>query len=457
MPSLSPEREQIPPSSSALSADPRWHLATRIVKSKSFVKSPFLTNFLLYVCDRELRGFGAEITEYQIGVRAFRRPADYNPGTDNVVRNYARLLRKRLEEYFLNEGRDEPIHIQIPLGGYVPVFLPFPADADPKPELAEYTDAPPLSPQPVDTGNLQLQAVPQPTFWKSWGRAIACSALSMAVVLLAVTIIPSLVRARTLAHASPDLDHIFWTEVFRPDRDTLIVPADSGLGILENLSHHSVHLEDYITGTYLPQSMAQKNVDLRSLKDVRTQQYTSVVDINVVVALSHLPERIPARFAIHYARDVRIDELKHSNAILLGSVHTNPWAELFQNRQNFVLEYETATDDSYVTNRHPLPPEARTYRNAWAEESRRTYAVLAFEPGMDGQGHVILIAGLTMAGTQAAADLLLNKNRLEPILRKALKPDHTIAPFEVLLETNSLGGDAPESHIVAERYGTIED
>src|SRR5882757_3626348 len=102
--------------------DERWLLAQRIVASKSFAKSSFLTNFLLYICDRELRGRVDEITEYQIGVQAFGRPVDYNPGDDNIVRNYARLLRKRLEEYFKTGSKDEPIRISIPLGHYVPVF-----------------------------------------------------------------------------------------------------------------------------------------------------------------------------------------------------------------------------------------------------------------------------------------------------------------------------------------------
>src|SRR5580698_2770593 len=102
--------------------DARWLLVQRIVASKSFAKSYFLTSFLLYVSDRELHGKADEITEYQIGVRAFGRPESYNPGVDNIVRNYARILRKRLEEYFEEEGKDESIRITIPRGGYVPVF-----------------------------------------------------------------------------------------------------------------------------------------------------------------------------------------------------------------------------------------------------------------------------------------------------------------------------------------------
>jgi hypothetical protein len=106
----------------SLPDDPRWQLARRIAASRSFEKSSFLINFLLYVCEQELRGRGHELNEHQIGVKALGRPATYNPGDDNIVRNYARLLRKRLEEYFKTEGKDELLRVDIPRGHYVPVF-----------------------------------------------------------------------------------------------------------------------------------------------------------------------------------------------------------------------------------------------------------------------------------------------------------------------------------------------
>jgi hypothetical protein len=168
-----------------------------------------------------------------------------------------------------------------------------------------------------------------------------------------------------------------------------------------------------------------------------------------------LPELVPDRFAIRYARDLRIEDLKHSNAILIGSQHTNPWAELFQDNLNFVLQYQLEVDDSLILNRHPLPGESVDYKNLWDEESHRTYAVLAFVPSLDGVGHVILLEGLNMAGTQAAADFLLDEQSIDPILRKARLSDGTFQPFELLLETRSIDADSPKAHVIAERYGSL--
>jgi hypothetical protein len=91
--------------------------------------------------------------------------------------------------------------------------------------------------------------------------------------------------------------------------------------------------------------------------------------------------------------------------------------------------------------------------NAWADDSHQTYAVLAYLPSLDGMGHVVIVEGLNMAGTQAAGDFLLNDRTISPILKKATQADGTLQPFELLLEANSIGANAPEARVIAERYG----
>src|ERR1700757_675603 len=131
-----------------LNADPRWQLAQRIVASRSFAKSALLSRFLLYVCEREITGRTHEISEHQIGVRVFGRRPGYSPGEDNIVRNYARQLRQRLQQYFQEEGKHEELRLNIPRGKYVPIFSShrFP-DWLPAPE--QESDYEPLETVPV--------------------------------------------------------------------------------------------------------------------------------------------------------------------------------------------------------------------------------------------------------------------------------------------------------------------
>ena len=440
------------PPSPLVAVDPRRQLVERIIASAHFSRSAFLTNFLLYVCDRELRGKVKEISEYQIGVHALGRSENYNPATDNIVRTYARMLRKRLDEYFEAEGRDEPLRVSIPLGGYVPVF-----------HAREETGLQPLVseaiqdflgiPDSSDTSTGQLPVLLPPTIptQRPPRLLVKRSLLGLAAV---AALALSAFGMHSYKEAQPNLSLQLWNQIFSPARQTLVVPADSSLGILENLTGHPVSLADYVTGTYLAAPRSVAGIDARNWQDLRTQRYTSAVDLNIAVSLSHLPEFSPDRAAIRYSRDLSLDDLKHDNAILLGSIHTNPWIELFQNQLNFSLEYHPEVDDSSVINRHPLRGERPVYKNAWADSSHRTYAVLAFIPSLDRSGNAVLVEGLTMAGTQAAADLLLNQSALNPILRKAQREDGSIRPFELLLEATSIGANAPAAQIIAERYGS---
>jgi len=80
--------------------------------------------------------------------------------------------------------------------------------------------------------------------------------------------------------------------------------------------------------------------------------------------------------------------------------------ELFQKNLNFAFEYQPHPNSSRILNRHPLPGEPAEYENDAAAPSHRTYAVIALVPNLSNTGWVLIIEGLTLAGTQAAVETL---------------------------------------------------
>jgi hypothetical protein len=53
-------------------------------------------------------------------------------------------------------------------------------------------------------------------------------------------------------------------------------------------------------------------------------------------------------------------------------------------------------------------------------------ALIAFLPNLDGSGHLLLLQGLDVAGTQAAAETLFHPAAIAPILRQATRPDGSL-------------------------------
>jgi hypothetical protein len=437
-----------------LEDDHRWQLVQRIVASRRFKRAPLLSRFLMHVCAETLQGRQHEITEYQIGVQVFVRPRNYRTVEDNIVRNYARQLRGRLADYSADEGQNEPFRVEIPLGGYVPVFAAQHGHYRTDEILHEIHPLPEPTIEArskvhafVESSAETHEAHPQRRTIRPSRPTRIALLLVYSIVLVGVTAAVSL-HIQTIQGAMQPVS-VLWASLFRSPLNTFVVPADCGFNILEDLSRKQVTLGSYLKGDYL--ALPLPAMDEHSRADLRTQEFTSFVDLQVVSAISRLPEVDPQRLFVRFPRDLRMDDLKTGNAILIGSIGSNPWAELAQRNLNFRIVYRSGTQQAWVENTNPRPGEANHYESLWNEPAHPTYAVIAYQPNLAGTGHILLIQGLDVAGTQAAADALLRGNVLVPVLRAATLPNGDLRPFEVLLQSTSIESNAATAQVVAFR------
>src|SRR3954466_7538701 len=94
----------------------------RILASATFRQVDRLKRFLRFVALEALQGRGDQLKEYVIGVQVFDKNASFDPRADPIVRVQARRLRARLERYYHEEGSTDAVVIELPKGGYAPVF-----------------------------------------------------------------------------------------------------------------------------------------------------------------------------------------------------------------------------------------------------------------------------------------------------------------------------------------------
>lgn len=94
----------------------------RVLASHTFQQADRLRRFARFIVQEALEGRGTELKEYVIGVQVFGREASFDPRTDPIVRVQARRLRARLDRYYHEEGRGDDVVIELPKGGYAPVF-----------------------------------------------------------------------------------------------------------------------------------------------------------------------------------------------------------------------------------------------------------------------------------------------------------------------------------------------
>lgn len=94
----------------------------RVTGSAAFRSSPQLVAFLRYIVETTLKGEADRIKAATIGTDAFGRPSGFDSQRDPIVRVEAQRLRRALTVYYEAAGADDSILIEVPRGGYVPVF-----------------------------------------------------------------------------------------------------------------------------------------------------------------------------------------------------------------------------------------------------------------------------------------------------------------------------------------------
>src|SRR5215211_2342945 len=95
---------------------------SRILASKTFSQVERLKRFVSFIVGETVAGRGGDLKEYVIGVQVFGKEPSFDPRTDPIVRVQARRLRTRLARYYRDEGNSDELIVDLPKGGYAPVF-----------------------------------------------------------------------------------------------------------------------------------------------------------------------------------------------------------------------------------------------------------------------------------------------------------------------------------------------
>ena len=108
----------------------------RLLGSADFAQSERMQAFLRFVVEETLAGRAEQLKEYTIATEVFGRDESFDPRTSTVVRVEAGRLRRRIERYYLTDGRSDAVRIDLPKGAYVPLFRRLAGTAEAEPAAA---------------------------------------------------------------------------------------------------------------------------------------------------------------------------------------------------------------------------------------------------------------------------------------------------------------------------------
>jgi len=146
----------------------------RILAAEEFRKSERATAFLRYVVTQDLEGNQQNLQGTTIAQDVFGRDESFDANSDPIVRVQAGRVRKLLETYYAVTGKEDPVRITIPKGGYAPQY-----EVRAVEPTARLNESPPAKPD---------SAAP------TWRRAVTHPPTVIIGLLLAALLVASLPR-----------------------------------------------------------------------------------------------------------------------------------------------------------------------------------------------------------------------------------------------------------------------
>lgn len=452
-------------------------MALRVAQSADFQRANRLREFFLYVCEKSLTNRKNEIREQVIGVEVFGRPPDYNPAEDNVVRVEARDLRKRLDIYFLTQGRDEPLRIRIPKGSYVPYFEPnnYPAVAQVLPHTSNANAADASATGIVTSigadgiANTSVKASPTKNkegreasspllgdFFKPLGK-VPLSTLVFAVLALALLGARLVVWGRGPAaskhsaatfQSGPSGVTGIWPTLFPGSRTLELVVADAGLPLIETAVDGTVGLPDYSNRKYV------ESLESSKLPPIMFFPYTSFGDVLSTLEIARTAEAQGKKILVRYPANLQLRDLANNDIIFLGSSYSDPWIQEFDAQRNFGVSVIDARKGRLCfSNKTPLNGEMKVYCGGPENDStHETYGLVTFLPNLQNSGNVLILEGTDMEGTEGAADFVTHLHSGSDIRQYLMLRGRARLPYFQLLLKIGVVGDAPgQWEVIAHR------
>jgi hypothetical protein len=174
------------------------------------------------------------------------------------------------------------------------------------------------------------------------------------------------------------------------------VLADSGFAIVQDLLKRRLSLSDYLKRepgrvVHLREPPSESE---RAAKIVGMPVLTSVTGARFVASVFGLPGVSRNRLSVRSARDIGPLDFKGNHVILVGSVRSNPRAEMFEPKLNFRHEFDYARSQAVIRNACPGPGELPEYRVGGTDgKSSDIYSSVALLPNLSHSGSVLIRVG----------------------------------------------------------------
>jgi hypothetical protein len=398
-----------------------------LLDSREFRQSRGLSKLLRYICGKALVGDPEPITEYTIAMDVLGKPQGFKENKDASVRVEVHRLRKRLSEFYRNEGANHRVRIVIPTGHYTPEFVIQDGGLvamEPEieaPEVAGAVEIPDLAP-PVEPVWEPVPLVIQPrTVSRRWiaAKIAAVVLLVLALALAVCAVLPS----------SDPLESL-WRPVLASPGATLLCIGDMSAGREPTPDQ--------------PSTAQMTVLDFHHLRS----QGVLITDAATMTRFAGLLQSRGKAYRVASQSETTFEDLQNGPAVLIGLAN-NDWTERLVGKLRFWLQHTGPGGKLIIRDReHPDRIDWNMDYSQPLLEVTKDYALVMRVLDPKTEQTVISAAGISVFGTLAAGDFLTNDEEFRKIEAVAPRGWRKMN-FELVLSTDVIRGKSGHANIVA--------
>jgi len=373
------------------------------------------------------------LKERSIGIEVFGRTPTYDANADPVVRITAGEVRKRLGLYYYDSAHAGELVIELPVGSYMPLFRQPDGFTEPAtPEIIEPAHSLPTvisEPQPVIISPLPDLPAPPKSSRLRWPLL----ALLTVMGCVAGVFIGMRMQPAPPVEQPSNIDR-FWEPFLSSPNTTTFCLGEPA----KNIDMDSINSFEAPVGAPAEPQKLYVRLHLSgnlALADV----------ITLTRAAAALESRHKA-FRVVPASEASFAQLREGPIVLIGAFD-NIWTLRLTQKLRF--GFESKNGDALLVDRKS--GDKTTWATHWDlpyQKLSKDYAIVArIRDSTTGQP-VIIAAGISEEGTEAAGEILYNPVYLNTLLAKA-PANWEKMNMEAVIETQVIEGHSGPPNILA--------
>jgi hypothetical protein len=413
----------------------------RIVETKRFRNSRRFPKLLRYLVDETLRGRGELLKERSIGMYVLGCPADYDTTENPIVRVTVAEIRKRLAQYYQDEGRNARIRIDLQPGRYMPHFL-LPRQQEERAKVHPEANGHEQNETFHPSANAEVVSV---------FRRYKVSRVLIATAVLLAGLMLGLDGHALWSWTQPSAINEFWKPLLTDRRAAILcLPDGNNIGA-QTAEDAGIVVAEPGTASFgvTPSHDAFASNPRSAPFQIYETLHEHIVFSDAAAALdvSNYLASHRRKSHLRLATATALEDLRSGPVILIGGID-NPWT-LHAVEQLPYRFAGNAKEQYWIVDRNN--PNQRK----WVLDTKQPvsaikhdYAIVAriFDQST-GQIEVI-VAGIGMSGTEVAGQFVVDERQMDE-LRRRIGPAFRDNNVEAILSTDVVNGSVGSPRIEA--------